>query len=305
MNIRQMQYIIEIAKEGNITTAANNLFISQPSLSSLLANVEKELGAKLFDRSTAPIVLTYAGEKYIEAATKILRTINELQYMINDMQESVTGRLRVGCSTQQSPFFVPVIMSTIVKRYPGVQLQLTEDSPGVLEKLLLNGTLDVILCGESVNHPNFVCLPMKEEETVLLAPTDRAVPTIPPLDGEKRFPCANLRTLNNAPFVLMKKKHQLRKMQDRILEENDCKPDIILETSNWQTCLRMVTSGMAFTFLPYVESEIPVGQICLYSLPQKYHRRTFLFYRKNTYCSKALDAFIAAAQNIFMNKECV
>lgn len=302
MNIRQMRYIIEIAKEGNITTAANNLYISQPSLSSLLANVEKELGAKLFDRSTTPIVLTYAGEKYIEAAIKILGTCDELQHMIDDMQESVTGLLHVGCSTQQSPFFVPIIMSTIMKRYPKVQLQLTEESPGVLEKSLLNGSLDVILCGESVNHPNFVRLPIKDEEIVLLAPTDSTVPIIPCTNCSQGFSCVDLRAMQDVPFVLMKKRHQLRKMQDRILEENGCKPNIILETSNWQTCLRMVTSGIAFTFLPYVESEIPVGQICLYSLPKEYHRKTFLFHRKNTYYSKVLDAFIAAAQDIFINK---
>ncbi len=108
MNDRQLRYILEIAREGGISQAAQKLYISQPSLSGLLAHVEKEIGAKLFDRSVTPIVPTYAGEKYIEAAEKILMTMEELQNLIGDIGQSRKGRMRVGCGPQHSPFIIPL-----------------------------------------------------------------------------------------------------------------------------------------------------------------------------------------------------
>lgn len=72
MSFKKLKYIITIAECRSISKAACELFISQPSLSSILSNMEKDLGVSLFDRSTNPISLTYAGEKYVETAKKYL-----------------------------------------------------------------------------------------------------------------------------------------------------------------------------------------------------------------------------------------
>ena len=79
MTDRQLRYLVTLASEGNMTAAAQRLFISQPSLSYLLAHVEKELGIALFNRNTNPISMTYAGERYIAAAQKILGVQRELE----------------------------------------------------------------------------------------------------------------------------------------------------------------------------------------------------------------------------------
>ena len=72
MNLKQARYICAIAREGSITAAAKKLYVSQPSLSQMLKQVEGELGVALFDRSVSPFQLTYAGEKYLQAANNIL-----------------------------------------------------------------------------------------------------------------------------------------------------------------------------------------------------------------------------------------
>jgi DNA-binding transcriptional LysR family regulator len=311
MNLRQMRYIMEIAKEGNITTAAANLMISQPSLSSLLANVEKEIGIQLFDRGAAPLALTYAGEKYIEAAGKILRIYHELQQTIDDTQNAITGRLNIGCSPQLSPFHVPAILPLMMERYPGIQLNLTEDSTVALANQLLGGRLDVVLCGGYISHPSLTRVQLMSQEMVLLGPLNRDVPVLADEDGhpgqaghdeqtgEKRpFPRVDLRALSGEPFVLMKSSQQMRREQDRVLASNHCKPKIILETGSWLTSLRMVTNGLAFTILPYVESELPTPLPRQFSLPRGYYRHTYLMYRKNSYYSKLLDAFIQTARAV-------
>ena len=294
MNERKLRYIMEIAKEGNITTAAQNLFISQPSLSNFLLSVEEELGAKLFDRSVSPMILTYAGEKYIAAAEKIIGTLQELQHQIDDMNDTLTGRLHIGCGTQQSPFLIPAILPILMDRFPGIQFRLFENSWDVLEEHLLNGTLDLILYGRRVTHPNIEYIGLSEDEMVLLAP-----PSFQPKHTKRKdgriFPCVELHALGSIPFVLMNRVHQLRAFQDRIFQEYHYEPNVILETDNWLTCLLMVESGIAFTILPNAKIDLDTGRVGKYSFEHEHTRQTILCYRKNSYFPKILQAFINVA----------
>ena len=294
MNERKLRYIMEIAKEGSITNAAQNLFITQPSLSNLLLSVEDELGVKLFDRSVSPMVLTYAGEKYIAAAGKIFDTIQELQCQIDNMKDSMTGRLNIGCGSQQSPFLVPEIFPAMIKKYPGIELNLFEDSWNNLEEQLLKGTLDAVLYGRWANHPNIEYIELSRVEMVLLSPLD-----FHPMDVEihfaRAFPCIDLQKLDPIPLVLMKRGHQMRASIDNFFRENQYKPNIMMETDNWMTCLRMVENGAAFTILPDFRSGLYSEKINRYSFLKEYNRQTFLCYRKNTYFPKIMEAFISVA----------
>jgi DNA-binding transcriptional LysR family regulator len=292
MNDRHFRYILEIAKEGSITAAAQNLFISQPSLSNLLASVEEEIGAKIFDRSVVPMVPTYAGEKYIEAAQKILGILQELQHQIDDMQDTLTGCLHIGCG-YQSPFIIPLILPVLMERFPRIQFKLTEDHAPILEELLLDGLLDVILFSAvKTTHPNIVCTLMTNEEMLLLSPLD-FIPQRTVSVKNKSFPCIDLPDLADRPFVLLKKKHHLRMLQDMILKDAGYMPNVILETDHWQTCFRMVEGGIAHTLLPKIKIGIDMQNIKKFSLAGDYYRQTYLCYRKNTYLSKALKEFIS------------
>ncbi|MDL2258188.1 LysR family transcriptional regulator [Eubacteriales bacterium OttesenSCG-928-K08] len=294
MNDRQLRYILEIAKTGSMTAAAKNLYISQPSLSNLLASVESDLDAKLFNRNTSIMTLTYAGEKYIEAAEKILGAMNELQHQLDDIKESNSGRIHIGCGPQQSPLIIPCILPELMARFPNVQFTLSEECVEQLETLLLTGILDVVLIGRDFKKPNVTCIPITTEEMVILGPRTQPIPTNANSKG-KKFPCINMSDLEGVSFVLMKSGHQLRLMQNRILDDCKFTPNVILETDNWQTCLRMVESGMAFSLLPNAKAEINTQRIVRYSLPKDYYRYTYICYRNNAYRPKIFDELIRIA----------
>jgi DNA-binding transcriptional LysR family regulator len=287
-----MQYILEIARQGSVTAAAANLFISQPSLSSMLASVEKEVGAKLFDRSVSPLVLTYAGRKYVAAAESILGTLNELRHEIADLNDKGSGQLNIGCGPQQSPFIIPIIMPIMMKRYPKAHFTLTEETKSILEERLLKGTIDVIICSAVKEHPNIVSKTLSSEEMILLAPPSAELGQPVAADG-RRFPEIGLEHLDAAPFVLMKRGHHLRMLQDRVFEDNGYLPNVILETDNWQTCYRMVESAIAFTVLPFNEVVIKDrSSVAKYSLPKRHFRHTVICYRRNGYYPGLLADFI-------------
>ena len=298
MTDRQLRYIIEIAKEGGISAAAQKLNISQPSLSSLLSNVEAEVGTKIFDRSVSPLALTFAGEKYIEAAKKVLSTMNDLQNQIYDIEESRKGLLRIGCGPQYSPLFIPLVLPDMIDKYPDVEFRITEDYQQTLAMDLLAGNLDALVYSGMIKNPMLKYEMLAEYEHVLMAPRG-FIATLLPVRDEREFPCVDLHSLEDKNFVLIKPGHQLRTVQDQLFRELNFKPKIILETDNWITCLRMVESAIAFTILPNMDSGLWKHNFDSYSLKKRYFRHLYLCYRKNTNITRIMNDFLVTTRQLF------
>lgn len=302
MNDRQLKYILTIAEEGNITSAAQKLFISQPSLSYLLAHVEEELGVKLFDRTVSPMTLTYAGEHYVEAAKKIQSIQNELQSHIDDILDYRKSRLIIGCGQLFSSIIFPAILPTFIKKNPGVQIKLYEQNLSLLEELLVSGHLDLIFTTSVIDNKALECTPLYHEELVLLAPVDFVPASVVKREG-RPYPVIDLACVKEHPFVLFKHKHHLRKLTDRVFSDMGFRPNIFLETENWETCFFMASEGLALTLLPYsplnkkflTESLDNVSQ---FNIEGNYSRQLSVYYRKNTYDLKIIKAFIDSTQMI-------
>jgi DNA-binding transcriptional LysR family regulator len=302
MNDRQLKYILTIAEEGNITSAAQKLYITQPSLSYLLAHVEEELGVKLFDRTVTPMQLTYAGEYYIEAAKRILNIQNELQNQIDDILDYRKSRLIVGCSSRLSSILFPAILPAFIKRNPGVSIKLYEESVSVLEELLAAGNLELVFTTSVIENKALGRIPLYNEELLLLTPID----FIPPVAAKKEghyFPVIDLSGIEERPLVLLKQKHQLRKLIDRIFSDFGIQPNVILETDNWETCYYMAEEGLASTILPYS----PLNRLFLtdkiknvncYSIDGNYPRQLSVYYRMHTYHHKIIETFIDTTKTI-------
>ena len=109
MELRQFTYVDMVAKCGSFTKAAAKLFISQPALSNYINKVEEELGVKLFDRSSTPLLLTYGGEQYLKRARKILTQIDDMDRELRDITHHMQGRLRLGFPSERIIYMLPLI----------------------------------------------------------------------------------------------------------------------------------------------------------------------------------------------------
>lgn len=101
MELRQFTYVDMVAACGSFTKAAAKLFISQPALSNYIGKVEEELGVKLFDRSSTPLTLTYAGEQYLKRARVIIGQIHEMDKEIRDITQNMKGKIRLGFPSER------------------------------------------------------------------------------------------------------------------------------------------------------------------------------------------------------------
>ena len=139
------KYVCEVYRERSFSKAAQNLYISQPSLSARIKKVEEQIGVPLFDRSTSPLQLTEAGRIYIRAAEEISEIEQRVENAINNLNTLQTGRLSIGASNLFAAYVLPPLISRFKQRYPKIDVQIVEGNTDQLEAMLSSGGLDFVI----------------------------------------------------------------------------------------------------------------------------------------------------------------
>ena len=132
-----------------MTAAAKKLYISQPSLSHIISKVEQDVGVQLFDRSTSPISLTYAGELYVETARRILMMNENLRKELVDVGAGDKGMVRLGIPTERAGYMLPPVIRAFRSQYPKMELQVLEEKVDELLQALLRDEVHFIIAPRS------------------------------------------------------------------------------------------------------------------------------------------------------------
>ncbi len=303
MDFRQFQYIMAIAEYRNITRAADSLYISQSALSHYLKATEAELGVQLFDRSTSPLSLTYAGRCYIESAKHILHENNRLMKELRDITDHMTGRLSVGISRNRESYTVPRLMPVFSRRYPGITLDFHADSGQRLIEALRDGRVDLILLpaeweSETLGLESKL---IYSEELVLTA--KKGVFSKKAYDDSGRF--IKPEYLKDMPFFTISQAHALRRFTDGWFRKSGIHPPVGMEFTSNISCYRMAATGMGCAIVPYYTTRMthPGGYVELFSLddePQTWD--IHMFYRKDQYLGRPERDLIDIAREVFANE---
>ena len=142
---RQMEYLLAIARTGNITKAAQLLHISQPSLSNQIISLEKQLGIPLLERRRKRVYLTDAGQYFATHSQKILTQSQNLEHAMNEFSQIKRGSLRLGLLPILCSLHLPEAIASFQKEYPRILLNLTVDGSRHLMEKLLDDSLDAII----------------------------------------------------------------------------------------------------------------------------------------------------------------
>lgn len=145
MERSQLLYVVEVAKCGNITKAAEVLHLSQPSLSNQIINLEKELGISLFERTRKRVILTEAGEAFVMQATIVLNDLDLLRQNMEDYSLQKLGRLRLGMLSVMVPLGFPELIQAFSKLYPSIEISILESGSFELVNSTKKSEIDVAL----------------------------------------------------------------------------------------------------------------------------------------------------------------
>lgn len=287
MELRQLNYVIQIANEKNFSRAADKLHIAQPSLSQQLSKLEQELGVLLFRRTTNSVELTQAGQVFVDKSQAILDAVEQLKQEMDDMAQMRRGRLVVGTLPITGSHVLPLVLPVFGSLYPQIEVVLVEETTAKLEQLTASGGTDISLLSLPLIDNSLSWEPFLEEEICL------AVPRQHPL--AQRGTTVDIAELKDEPFIGLKRGQGFRQITVELCEQSGFTPRIVFESSNIETVQSLVAGGMGIAFVPQMLTRNSGGDFSpaylqLSGMPT---RTLVIASRKGRYLSKAAQSFIA------------
>ena len=306
MEIRDIIYVLEVTKTKSFSQAAKNLFITQPSLSQAIRSFEENLGIPLFDRSTKPLSLTYAGEQFVADAQEILLRSQELQRKMNDLVELRQERITFGCVPFRGKFFYSKVLPAFVEKYPGIDIVIKEEpTTAILEKRLLKGELDCCIQllptqNKGISYKVFSIerpgvLMSSCEAKRLLAKTKPSV--------NSPYPEIDLADLKDEKFILQALPAAGRLWADMAFKNAEFIPKIATESDSLNVIYALASSGfgLAFTsdtWVPVISPKSDAAFFLIKTNPPRSAEFAFT-YRTNSYLSKATLAFWEVIKEVY------
>ena len=160
MELRTLRYFLAVAREENMTEAANVLHVTQPTLSRQIADLERELGVALFERTNRSCSLTGEGMRLRQRAEEILSLVEQAQAELSDDAGALSGVIRIGAGETQAMRFVLQVFAGLRRDHPGVTAELYTGNADAVEERLERGLLDFALLIEPVNLDKYEWLRM-------------------------------------------------------------------------------------------------------------------------------------------------
>lgn len=252
----KFHYVEMVAEERNITRAAQRLYISQPALTKSIAKLEQELGVKLFDRSTTPLQLTYAGERYLEGMKNISAMKYQLDRELEDIANMRRERLIVGIPETRSQRWLSTILPLFLREYPGVDLRVREkNSTGELESDLVSDRIDLaIVITLPMMVPGLDYEVIRKEQIMVLASPKH--PMFADLDlssidlMERVLHYIRPERLDGQPYVASFPEQGLARIADQLFERFSITPKKVLELSNTSTARALARDNVGFVVTP-------------------------------------------------------
>lgn len=248
MKIMQLRYFMEVCRCGSVTKAAKELYISQPSVTSAIHEMEKEFGVNLFYRRQKKMELTKEGEYLYQEGEKLLNHLEELEQTMKNFGGK-NNIIKVGVPPMIGTFVFPGMFREFREQYPDLSLEIQEYGSMQTRQQVQNDLLDVaMVILDETTEKDFYCVPLMETELILVVSRDN------PLAGMK---AVNVELLRNEPLVLMREdSYQNAEIRKRF-QEAEIVPNVLLYSSQLYTIQEFVryNNAAAFLFRDLVEHD--------------------------------------------------
>lgn len=247
MDIYQMKYVLALAKHRNFTQAAETCYISQSSLSQQIAKLEKELGVRLFDRTTRTIRITEAGQAFVEQAADILRDIDHLEQTMSTYSGFLRGTINMGAITALEKIRFSELVTDFYSSYPNLTLNIYQGKSLSLLEALEKRNIDLafITQPQELGYPHIhFRLIGKDEYSLIIS---------------EKHPLANRETVDLAElkdeyFILQHPDQSVSGLCMQACSEAGFTPKVICRIESVSIAMNLARTGLGIVFLP---AEVP------------------------------------------------
>ncbi|NMC33495.1 MAG: LysR family transcriptional regulator [Veillonellaceae bacterium] len=284
MELHQLQYVVEVAKQKNFTRAADTVNVSQSTLSQQIAKLEDELGVKLFERNSRTVSLTQVGEEFINQAKILLGNLEQSKQIVQEYKGLLKGTLRIGAIASLGQIGFANLMTEFYRQYPGIKLEIVQAGTYELLDKLAAKTLEmafVVMPGED-QYPDISFRHLLDDDYVLALPPSHR------LAGKSTIDLAEIAREN---FVFHPATDRMFFLCLDACAKAGFKPNIVCESNHSPTCLSLISAGMGIGFFPVEKIENTKHDIAIVRIRQPLKKDIVLAVRKEGVLSPVAAKF--------------
>ncbi|WP_035292949.1 selenium metabolism-associated LysR family transcriptional regulator [Clostridium sp. KNHs214] len=241
MDFKQIEAFISVAKLKSFSKAANDIFLSQPTISSHISSLEKDLSVQLFDRTSKEVNLTPAGESFLEYAIDIINIRNNAISHVSCFNNNICGKLSLLASTTPCNSIVPKLILKFSGKYPETTFDVKELSSGNIVKNILNFDHELGIVGTYIEDDKIKSYKLLDDELVVISSKNLNLPDLVDVD-----------TLKKQKFIMREKSSATRATMEVEFKKygiNLNSLNIICEVNNIDTLIQFVNTGMGISIV--------------------------------------------------------
>lgn len=247
--LQQFRYLVAVAETLHFRRAADQVHVTQPTLSAQLRELEGKLGVQLVERSRSRVILTPLGSEIARRAKGILRDVEEITSLARQGANPLEGTVRVGLVQSLGSYFLPLVIPKLHATYPNLKFYVREGTAADLQSRLDQGTLDILLFPLPAGGPDLRVSPLFEEPLLAVVAHDH------PLASKTTLLRSDLK---GETVMTLESGHRLHGQVSEIAKASGAEISLDYAGTSLDTLRQMVATGLGISLLPalYVRSEV-------------------------------------------------
>jgi LysR family transcriptional regulator, low CO2-responsive transcriptional regulator len=237
--LHQLKVFEATARNGSFTKAAEELSITQPTVSSQIKQLSQSIGLPLFEQIGKRLYLTEAGQSLLETCQDIFNRLDNFEMKVADIQGTKQGKLRLGVITT-TKYFIPRLLGAFCQKYPGIDVSLQVTNHQQLHERMLENKDDLYILSQSPDDIDLYSQVFLENPLVVIARRDH------PLAKEKNIP---IQTLNNQPFIMREPGSGTRQAVEKLFNKHNISVQVRLELGSNEAIKQAIAGGMGISVL--------------------------------------------------------
>lgn len=299
MNLKQLEAFVQVAEGGSFSKAAKELFLTQPTVSSHISSLERELNARLFVRNTKEVSLSEDGVKLYKYAKQMLELQREIEASFDVDEEREARVVSIAASTIPAQYLLPAVLARFSEKYPREQIRIQETDSSKVVMQIVDHRVDIGFTGTVLEKKHCKYIPFYKDELVIITPNTPKYQEILGRDKE------DISWIKKEHVIMREEGSGTRKEAELQLKGAGIRfagLDLIASIENQETIKKSVRQGMGVSVLSKLATadEVAAGEILAFPIPHSDGGRDInLVYNKNYQMSRSAERFIRVVKEVY------
>lgn len=283
MTLRNLKILIKVADFGSMTAASESLFISQPTVSQAIAELESYYSIRIFERLSKRLYITEPGKQLLSYARHIIALFSEMELVIKDSDKS--GIIKAGASITVGTYLLPQLVKAFGIHYPSLRIQAVIKNTTEIENLIMKNEIDFAVVEGTVHTPDIISTPFMDDELVLVCGRNH------PLYNTETI---SLSDFTQHDFIVREQGSGTRELFESVMMANDIAWQVKWECNGFDGIKSAAINGIGIAVISktLVEQELKAKDLYIIKVDGLEFKRKFsIIYHKNKYLTDAIKAF--------------